>query len=199
MRITIIDSGLGGITFSKNLNKELEFLEISLMIDYEGFPYGDKDLVWLKERLITLVDSSPINTVIIACNTLSSIIYNYDLIFDKQVVDVITPTIYFLLGQKYNKIVILATKNTIKTNIYKMLLENVIYIDASKLISDLQNNLCFEESLKEILNSIPSDCDYLLLGCTHLIYIKDIIREKTNINVISQDEIFISLLKSDFI
>ena len=199
MRVTVIDSGLGGVVFSENLSKEVEFLDCKLMIDHEGFPYGDKDLNWLKDRLITLVDSSSTNTVIIACNTLSSVIYEYDLIFNKQVVDVITPTIYFFLGKSYKKVAILATKNTIKMNIYKRLLDNIIYIDASKLISDLQNKLYFYDSLKEVLQKIPFNCDCVLLGCTHLIKIKELFRKKLKIDVISQDEIFISLFENDFI
>ena len=77
--------------------------------------------------------------------------------------------------------------------------DNIIYIDSSKLISDLQYNLYYKDSLEEILNNIPPDCDSLLLGCTHLIKIKDKFREILDIDIISQDEIFISLFENDFI
>lgn len=198
MKVTIIDSGLGGIVFSKSL-EELDFLNVIPLIDYEGFPYGNKELDWLKDRLISLVDNSNTNFCIIACNTLSSIVYEYDLIFNKKVVDVITPTIYFFMTRKYKKIVVLATQNTIKLDIYRRLLNDVVYIDASKLIFDLQNDLDYLASLDEVLSLVPDDCDFLLLGCTHLIYIKEAFRQKVNITVISQDEIFISLFKNDFI
>ena len=199
MRVTIIDSGLGGVIFSELVVQEVKYFDPILLIDYEGFPYGDKGLDWLKDRIMNLVDNSKTNIVIIACNTLSSVIYEYDLIFKKKVVDVITPTISFFMTTNYKKIVILATKNTIKIDVYKRLLDDVFYIDASKLIFELQNSFDYSDSLDEIISLIPNDCDYLLLGCTHLIYIKEKFRKKLNMNVVSQDEIFVSLFKNDFI
>ena len=44
MRISVIDSGMGGVAFANNLKREITDLELSLLIDHEGFPYGDKDI-----------------------------------------------------------------------------------------------------------------------------------------------------------
>ena len=196
MKVTVIDSGLGGITFSRSVNLETKYLEIDLLIDKEGFPYGDKDLLWLKDRLINLVEKAKTNIVVIACNTLSSLIFYYDLKFKKTVVDVITPTIYFLQGKKRNKITILATQNTIKMDIYGKLLDcEVIYIDATKLISDLENDNNYIDSLYILLNKIDITSELLILGCTHLIAIKEEFRKRITIDVLSQDELFISLFK----
>ena len=196
MRVTVIDSGLGGIAFSRNIKVDIKYLDIKLLIDKEGFPYGDKELSWIKERLLSLVESCNTNTIIIACNTLSSLIFHYNLEFNKTVVDVITPTIYFLLSKNYQKVCILATKNTIKMNVYQRLLDSeVIYLDASKLIFDLQMKDNYQSSLFEIIKLIPKGCDSLVLGCTHLIEIKDEFRKELAIDVVSQDEIFISLFK----
>ena len=196
MKITVIDSGLGGITFAKNVKKTLVDLDIELLIDKDGFPYGKKDLDWLKERLEYLVNNSKTNILVIACNTLSSLIFYYDLKFKKTVVDVITPTIYFLKDKKYQKICILATKNTIKMDIYKKLLDKgIYYIESTKLIEELENNLDYTESLNTIIRKIDLDCDLVVLGCTHLIAIKDEFRSKLDIDILSQDEILISLLK----
>ena len=76
MEITVIDSGLGGITFSENLKKEIKYFEIKLLIDQEGFPYGNKDLIWLKERLFSLVEKSETDNIIIACTECKQ--RNYD-------------------------------------------------------------------------------------------------------------------------
>ena len=196
MKVTVIDSGLGGIAFSRNINQCIKYLEIDLLIDKEGFPYGDKDLLWLKDRLLNLVNNAKTNLVIIACNTLSSLIFRYDLKFNKTVVDVITPTIYFLQAQKIKKISILATSNTIKMDIYKRLLNcEIIYIDATQLIYDLENQNNYTDSLNCLLNKIDLKSDLVILGCTHLIEIKEEIRRKIIKNVVSQDELFISLFK----
>ena len=194
MKVTVIDSGLGGIAFSRSVSLNSSYLNIDLLIDKDGFPYGDKDLLWLKERIINLVNMAKTNVVIIACNTLSSLIFYYDLKFKKTVVDVITPTIYFLQGMKRKKITILATKNTIKMDIYRELLDcEVLYIDSTQLISDLENKETYFESLDFIISKIDLNSDLLILGCTHLIAIKEEFRKRVKIDVLSQDELFISL------
>ena len=196
MKLGIIDSGIGGIVFSENLKEKLNYLDIVLYIDKEGFPYGNKDLSWLKKRLEFLISNSKVNIVIVACNTLSSLIFHYDLKFNKTVVDVITPTIYFLNSKNYNNICILATKNTIKMDVYSRLLySKITYIDASKLISNIQNNTNYISSLFELVDQIYGFYDMVLLGCTHLIKLKDEFRRYLDIDVISQDEVLISLFK----
>lgn len=118
-------------------------------------------------------------------------IFHYNLKFKKTVVDVITPTIYFLRKNNYKNIAILATKNTIIMDIYSKLIDcKIHYIDATTLINELQNDLVNEDTILELLNQVNNNCDAILLGCTHLIKIKELFRKNTNINVLSQDEIF---------
>ena len=194
IEITIIDSGLGGIEFSKRINE----LKVFPLIDYEAFPYGNKELDWLRDRLIYLVEQATTKTVVVACNTLSSIIYKYDLKFKKRVVDVVTPTIYFFRNQNYKNICILATKNTIKMDVYSKLLGvKINYIDATKLIDCLQYNKEYKVEVQNILSQIPKETDAILLGCTHLIAVKDYFRKKMETTVISQDEIFNEILEKN--
>lgn len=196
MKITVIDSGQGGIAFSRSVKVDIKYLDISLYIDKEGFPYGDKDLSWLRERLIYLIDKCNTNIVIIACNTLSSLIFQYDMKFNKTVVDVITPTIYFLQSKSYQDICILATKNTIKMHIFDKLLKcNISYIDASDLISNIENRDNYLDNLERIISKINPYSDLIVLGCTHLIEIKDEFRKRIDIDVVSQDEIFVKLFQ----
>lgn len=199
MRIGVIDSGMGGITFNNYLNTKLTNIDITLFIDHNGYPYGNKDLEWLKKRIIEIVNDLDCGVIIIACNTLSSIIYYYNLTFNKQVVDVITPTTYFFKENNYKNICILATKNTINMNIYNKLLNiNIMYIDSTELIDDIELGKDYSKSLNKIVSNIPSEVDVILLGCTHLIAIKHIFREILNVPVISQDEIIINYLIKSF-
>ena len=50
-------------------------------------------------------------------------------------------------------------------------------------------------SLDFIINKIDLNSDLLILGCTHLIAIKEEFRKRVKIDVLSQDELFISLFK----
>lgn len=166
-----------------------------LLIDFEGFPYGIKDLFWLKNRLINLVDNSGNKEIIIACNTLSSIIYYFNLKFSKKVVDVVTPTILFFNEKKYEKIIILATKNTIKMDVYsKYITADITYIDASTLIEAIQKNQPSNKIIDGLKSIILDTKTPILLGCTHLIKLKEIFRSTFLNEIISQDEIFIKNL-----
>ena len=198
MNVTIIDSGLGGITFCKNVSKEINCLNFDLLIDKDGFPYGNKELLWLKDRLLYLVFEAKSDTVIIACNTLSSLIFYYNLEFSKKVVDVITPTIYFLLGHNFKNICILATKNTIKMKVFDLSLDkDIYYLEATDLILDIENKSDYEDSFNDLILQIPSTCDCLVLGCTHLIKIKDVFKKRLDLFVLSQDELFIELFNKN--
>ena len=176
----------------------MEYLDIILSIDYDGFPYGNKDLNWLKNRLIKLIENSKAPIVILACNTLSSLVFYYDLKFEKTIVDVITPTIYFLRKKKYENIAILSTKNTKEMGVYSKLLHiNIEYIDVDELITEIQGGIVKDDTISLVINKISKKNDAIVLGCTHLIKIKDKIREKTKIDVLSQDEIFVEFLNEN--
>ena len=82
IEITIIDSGLGGIIFSESFKRSNLDFNVITLIDKEGFPYGNKDLLWLKTRVVKLVCECKSELVLLACNTLSSIIYNDYIKFD---------------------------------------------------------------------------------------------------------------------
>ena len=63
------------------------------------------------------------------------------------------------------------------------------------MISDLENQNNYTDSLNYLLNKIDLKSDFVILGCTHLIEIKEEIRRKIIKNVVSQDELFISLFR----
>ena len=145
-----------------------------------------------------MIEESKSAIVILACNTLSSLIFHYNLRFKKTVVDVITPTIYFLRKRNYQNITILATKNTKFMDVYSKLLScNINYIDATDLIEEIETGNVNEITIKNIIEVIPKSSELLVLGCTHLIKIKDIIKELSPIEILSQDEVFIDFLNEN--
>lgn len=190
--ISILDSGMGGVYF-----KHAMPFDSHLVIDKKAFPYGNKDLLWLKKHFIDLLDEIKSETVIVACNTLSSLIFYYQLSFEKQVVDVITPTIFYLRKNQYHHLLIMATANTIKMDIYgKLLHKKMDYYDASELIDSIES-----QNYRHILNreiDMLKGYDAILLGCTHLIGIKELLRLKlVGCHIISQDEIMLDYFSAN--
>jgi glutamate racemase len=76
-RVVIIDSGVGALSILSEIDKLPLSLEIDLILDNAGFPYGEKRDDWIVERALRMVQQySAANlpdAVVVACNTLSTI------------------------------------------------------------------------------------------------------------------------------
>lgn len=186
MNIVIIDSGTGAEEITKTLlSKDLSNNYI-LLLDKSFFPYGDKTKVQLNDRFDYLNSMIPTNTdiVIIACNTLSILLDKRKL--NCEYIDMISITKKYILKNKYTKILLLGTKNTVENNPFNT--TNSMIVD--KLINAIQNNNYIEE-LDNVLNCIEDNYEVIILGCTHLIKVKNEFRSKFKCDIISQDELII--------
>ena len=186
--ISILDSGVGGACFKLAMP-----FDCHLVCDSKHFPYGKKDLDWLKNHFVKLIDEINSEIIIVACNTLSSLIFYYQIDFNKQVVDVITPTIFYLRKHYFPNILILATTNTIKMNVYEKLLRRKIdYLDVSELISAIELN-DYQDELLKVIALVNKGYEAIVLGCTHLIKVKAEFRQALRATIISQDELVYEL------
>ncbi|MCC6946314.1 MAG: glutamate racemase [Bradyrhizobiaceae bacterium] len=75
--VLVFDSGLGGLTVLREIARARADVELSLVADDAGFPYGRLDDAALLERVVTVLDRSidalrP-DLVVIACNTASTL------------------------------------------------------------------------------------------------------------------------------
>ena len=156
-----------------------------LVMDKKYFPYGNKKLEILEERLCYLIEyliDKKCDKIIIACNTLCTTVLNrvrnkYDI----EIINIVDPVIEYVKNLKINEVTLLATSNTIKSNYYQERLKeykikcNVI--NGDKYIYDIENNNSFSFNEKT--------SEYLILGCTDFINYKDKFSAKT----ITQDEL----------
>lgn len=193
MKIGVIDSGLGGELISNYLNKNYNY-EVIKILDKEMFPYGNKSKVLLRKRLKELVnkleDNHKLDKIVIACNTLSSLFF-YDSYFKykHKLYDVINPVIRYLEDKKYENILLLATTNTINSNVYQTFCNgDITTLDATKLIFNIEFGYDVTNDIYNIINNYYN-YDAIILGCTHLIYIKEELRDLFKGDIISQDEL----------
>ena len=169
IKIGIIDSGLGAISFLNYLISNKKYSTYYLLLDYNFNPYGNKNENILYERLIKNIDflkKKGCNKIVLACNTLSVIALKYN-------IDVITPIDYFkeIIKKEFdNNSILIATPFTIKSNVYKT---------NNSLPSDLVNYI---EGVKPI--NINSEINKLkkykkiFFGCTHYGLIKNKLKDK---------------------
>jgi len=196
MKIGILDSGVGGLTVLKSLLKNCPKHEYIYYGDTLHLPYGEKtkdEVVGYANAIIKFLEDAGVDIIVVACGTLSS---NREFLrSEREIIDIISPLKNKL--DKYNKISIIATPLSIKTNAFKNYINTELNLIACpKLVPIIEsndyNNL--ENILSDYLKN-TSDSDALILGCTHYPIVKDYIAKYFTKDIICLDELVVDIIK----
>ncbi len=192
IKFGVLDSGRGGLELLKKVKNQYSNIDFLLIMDEAYFPYGIKTEEELRNRVEKLFETfknKGIETVLLACNTISSIYYDESYIKGISVNNVIKPVVKYVNQKHYKNIVVLATKYTINSGIYANKLNgNVIGIATDEYIRKIEERTFSETDALSILNNIPSDTDLIILGCTHYIAVKELFSNNSSIEILSQDK-----------
>ena len=181
MAIGIFDSGLGGLSVVKELKKKYPKEKIIYFADNINLPYGEKTDEEIKRFSINICDfliSKGATSIIIACNTASSIAY--DTLINKYnipIYSIILPVVNEILSKDYKKIGLIATKSTINSKKYDKYLIGVLSLKKStpKLVEYAENR-CKKgilEYIKDNIDNMVKNTDAIILGCTHFPLLAD--------------------------
>jgi glutamate racemase len=197
----LFDSGVGGLTILKEVEKVLPGKEILYYADNQNCPLGEKSAEQIYQITIQAVEflfNKGCNLVILACNTATSVAIRkiqetwlpkyYP---DKKVLGIIRPVPESLLENMRNRsnlIAVMATPATIKEGFYEQELKdfgfsNILNLPCPGLASAIENadslaiNSLLDNLFKNISNQITL-IDDLVLACTHYPLIKDVIQKK---------------------
>ncbi|MEI6728915.1 MAG: glutamate racemase [bacterium] len=197
----LFDSGVGGLTILKAVEKVLPGKEILYYADNKNCPLGEKSpeqIYQITIKAVELLFNKGCNLVVLACNTATSVAIrriqekwlpqHYP---DKKVLGIIRPVPESLLENKRNRgnlVAVMATPATINEGFYQQEFRdfgfsNILNIPCPGLASAIENadiltiNSLLEVFFKKINTQIPS-IDDLVLACTHYPLIKDKIKEK---------------------
>lgn len=181
--VGFMDSGVGGLTVVKMAQKLLPNEEIVFIGDEARMPYGPRpteEVVEFSKQMATFLISKNVKALVIACNTATSAAYE---ILQKElsipVIGVILPGAMAAAEQtKNNKVGVIATLGTIKSNIYPKTLKTIQYsiesyplacqefveIAEKNELDTPETRVVVENKLKEFKQD---QIDTLILGCTH--------------------------------
>lgn len=183
-KVLLIDSGSGGVNILKECVKVCPNCDYLLLCDDKNLPYGNKqksELVKMTiENLKNVYEFFKYDIVILACNTLTSTCIRECRKTFPQIVFIGTEPAVKLALRDYEAkdIVVLATPVTIKYNpllkIENLKLMPMPYL-ATLIDENLDNLNSIEPVLKQILPKV--DAKAVVLGCTHYIAIKEMMRE----------------------
>lgn len=209
--IGIFDSGAGGLTVIKYLNDLLINEDIIYLGDNKNCPYGNKSIDELKSicnKIIMFFKKRDIKYLIVACNTITSTCLDYiKSNIDVDVIGPIIPTINKIIN--INKdVVLLATNNTIKHNVYGQILSNKqIMIDnfaCPNIVNIVEKGKYNEDiALKELNNILKYQevsNKLIVLGCTHYDlwkeYFSKVFKGK-DVDIISSSECLAEFIKAN--
>lgn len=199
--IGIFDSGIGGLTVASAINKLLPKEQLIYFGDTAHLPYGDKSpeaIKYYSLKIGKFLADNNCKIVIIACNTASSHAYQdlVDFLGNKiPIINVIDPVVDKMVGAgKYQKIGVIGTKSTIKSDVYARKIREkapdiAVASVATPLLAPMIEEGFFNNTIsKTVINSYLSSpklkkIDSLILACTHYPLIKPEISAFYNGNV----------------
>lgn len=189
--IGMFDSGVGGMTVFKELISTLPNEDVIYIGDTASFPYGSKSketIIDLSKKQVENLVEKGVKLIVIACGTATSqAIEPLQQMFGVPIIGIIEPTVAYLKKQQFQKVGVIATTGTIRSQGWRKAIERQIpdcFVQdkACALLAPMAeegwtNNeiarLAIHEYVKEF-----KDIEALILGCTHYPLFKDLIIEE---------------------
>ncbi|WP_324677282.1 glutamate racemase [Hymenobacter sp. GOD-10R] len=192
--IGVFDSGIGGLTVARAVNRVLPHERLIYFGDTAHLPYGDKSQAAIQAYSIKICDlllRQQCKVILIACNSASAAAYELvrEYVGSKaRVLNVIDPIVAHI-GEVYagRTVGLIGTKQTVNSNVYKKKIDD---LDANVQLQSLATPLLvpmieegfFENNISDniirtyLANPHLDGIDALVLGCTHYPLIQEEIK-----------------------
>mgnify|MGYP000182752497 CR=1 FL=1 len=187
--IGLFDSGIGGLTVLRSLQKKLPQESFIYLGDTARLPYGTKSsdtvLKYAKQNIDFLI-SKGADTIISACHSASSALLENQLDYPVPILNVIEPACKEALTVTRNgQIGLLATQTTVSSGQYQKLIggDAKLHAQASPLLVPLVETGWTDDPITDqIIERYTAfikaaDIDTLILGCTHFPLLSDSIQK----------------------
>lgn len=190
--IGIFDSGVGGLTVLHQAQKILSKEHFLYFADSQNVPYGNKDpeeIRALINKAVSQMMTYPLKAIVIACNTATSAsIKQLRADYDLPIIGMEPAIKPAVSAADSRKVLVMATELTLKEHKFKALVDT---LDANDKIDslpmqelvDYAEEYDFESSeLKQYVKSKIGKMDWhdyhsVVLGCTHFLYFKSMLRQ----------------------
>ena len=181
--IGVIDSGVGGLTVVKELQRLLPGENLVYYGDSANCPYGNRsqdEIVSLTCRMLKFLQKENVKLVAVACNTISTIIDQFQADFPFPIIGIVQPASQKIAKENLDVVGIIATAFTIKTGVYQDLIHQYnpsmkVYGEGSPNLAALIDQGKYEG--KEITDEVSlhvkklleqdRNIKHIILGCTH--------------------------------
>lgn len=188
MKVGVFDSGIGGLSVAKAIEKALPELEILYREDHENLPYGSKapaELLQLVAPILEDMAQGGCQVIVIACNTVSTNIITE--LRERISVPLVAlePMVKPAAEQtKSGVIAVCATPATLKSERYAWLKQTyapdvqVLEPDCSDWAFMIEQSQVDSQKIADRMNEVlDQGADVIVLGCTHYHWIESEIQE----------------------
>lgn len=196
--IGVIDSGVGGLTVVKELNRRLPHESIIYFGDTAHMPYGPRSYKEVRSFVFAILEflrHQEIKMLVVACNSATAAgLSHYQNACDLPVLGVIEPGVRAALRHsRSGRIGVIGTTGTINSGEYEQALKrengdlHIVSKACPLFVLLVENNLVDSPEAHrvafEYLNHlVEEEIDTLILGCTHYPLISGLIQ-----NVVGPD------------
>jgi glutamate racemase len=201
--IGVFDSGVGGLTVVRELQKQLPAESVIYIGDTARVPYGSKApeaILSFSRELITFLRKANVKALVAACGTISS--NRFEILReenkDMPLFDVITPTVTECVNADSNSVGIIATEATIRSRVFYNLLTKScphmqVHMRACPLLVPIAEEGWDDELIsivvKKYIGGWIDVVDTLVLGCTHFSLLKGAIgKVLTNTRIVDMSK-----------
>jgi glutamate racemase len=176
-KIGVFDSGVGGLSVALAIQKELPGYEVIFKDDSEHVPYGTRDLEEIYQFTKPILESLAADgcaVVVVACNTVTTnLIARLRQELPVPLVGMEPAVKPAAAATKTGVIAVCATPRTLSSGRYKWL-----KAEFAKWSYMIENNRVDREKIaKSIEETIASEADQIVLGCTHYHWIEEEIKQ----------------------
>ena len=169
--IGVFDSGVGGLTVTREIMRQLPNENVVYFGDTARVPYGSKsknNIIRFSRQIIRFLKTKNVKAIVIACNTASALaLETVQQEFDIPIIGVIVPGARAAVRETRNgQIGVLGTEATIKSETYtkeirKLMPEaEVIGKPCPLFVPLVEEGFAKHKITEEVI-------DILILGCTH--------------------------------
>lgn len=200
-KIGILDSGIGGLSTVKSIQMLLPGEDIIYFGDNKNMPFGNRsadEILSLSMNILKFMNKQDVKMVGIACNTISSLYERYKDEFSFPIIDIINPTVDYIIEKETYNISIIATEFTINSGFYRkrILAKNrdiSIITEGCKTLAGLIDAGEFDspnlkKTIEGHLNNLMAKGDVynLILACTHYPIVENVFKDiAPHINLIN--------------
>ncbi len=190
--VGVFDSGVGGLSLLKCMRDELPGEDFIYVADSGYAPYGDKSAEYIEKRSFAITEfliEQNAKAIAVACNTATAAaIAKMRSAFDLPIIGMEPGVKPAISATQCGTVGIMATTETLKSEKFRLLTDrfcnecSIVTQPCPGLVEQVEQFDLEGEKTRELLKKyvegiLSKGADTIVLGCTHYLFLVDIIRE----------------------